>query len=224
MTLERGVLELNADVDQDGTREKGVFHMVGGLQVRHRVEPLPVLLSGRGSLANAVAGSAVNEAQALITGSPTVEMKKRAGFYLDLGGGRHVFELNFMGWEGAQDASGDDLQWGTSDTPGRVTNNGRLISATGQPAIEQMALLMEFLRIGEYDSRAEHAKWRFGEYHDGTYGSVQGGEYEDYLHVHVEVGAGGMQAGETQKFDGSITLIEIEDFGRPIDAVGEIAW
>lgn len=224
MTLERGVLELTADIDQDGTRETGVFHLVGDLQIRQRVEPHPLLFSGRGSAVNAVVGSAVDEAQNIITGSSVVEMRKRAGFYLDLGAGRHVFEVNFIGWEGAVDSGGNDLQWGTSATPGRQTDNSRLVSATGEPAITQMALLMEFLRIGEYDSRAEHAKFRFGEYHDGTYTATQGGEYDDYLHVHVELGAGGMQADSDQKFDGSMTLIEIEDINRAVDAVGEITW
>lgn len=224
MTLERGVLELDADVDQDGTRETGVFHLVGALQIRQRVEPRPVLFSGGGSAVNAVVGSTVDELQNLITGQSTVEMKKRAGFYLDLGGGRHVFEVNFMGWEGAIDADGNDLQWGTSATPGRVASNSRLVSATGEPAVTQMALLMEFLRLGEYDSRAEHARFRFGEYHDGTYTATQGGEFEDYIHVHIELGAGGMDAETFKKFDGSMTMVEIEDFNRAIDGVGEILW
>lgn len=224
MTLERGVLELDVDVDQDGTRETGVFHMVGNLEIQQRVEPDYVVFSGGGSTVNAVVGSAVDEAQNIITGKSTVEMKKRAGFWLDLGGGTHTFEVNFVGWEGAQDEDGNDLQWGTSATPGRQTENGTLVSATGEPPTTQMALLMEFLRLGEFDSRAEHARFQYGEYHDDEYTTLQGGEFEDYLHVTIQIGNGFRSAESPFTFDGSMTIVEVEDINRAIDGAGEIIW
>lgn len=209
--LQKATLELDADIDGDGTKETGIFEMVGNLEIQQGMEVGFILASGQGSALNAVTSGTVDGIADLINADG--EITNRAGFHLDLGGGRHTIELNFTGWEGAIDGDGNDLQWGNTGDPSGVTVG----DATGADPLTQMHVLMEYLRIGEFDSRYPHARLEFGEY-------APTGLYDDYLHVVVRSVRENRTSESPITWDGSIILEETKNWTSVIDAVGRIEW
>lgn len=210
------VLELEADADHDGTRETGVFYLVGNLEIQQNID-IDHLIGGIGSNINSI-----------IT-SRTEASPKRAGYYLDLGGGSHTFKVNFIGWEGAQadlngDGDAEQFQWGDgsgiwSDASAGGSNGA---DATGGDPTRQVNLLAEYLRSGEFDSRAKHGKLRWGEYRDGKYHDSAGSAPDDYLHV-VILDARLTRSSEAPvRFDGSMTMVEAEDWRDVVDAFGKL--
>lgn len=210
--LQRAVLELDANVDPgtDG-KDTGVFEMVGNLEVQQGIETDYLLFSGQGSTLNAIMSGTADQIGDFFGSDP--EETNRAGFHLDLGGGRHTIDLNFNGWEGAEDQHGVPLQWGDTGNPDEVTPG----DATGADPLTQMNVLNQYLRIGEFDSRYPHARLRFGEYDEN-------GMYDDYLHVAVRRNNVNRVAEDPISFDGSITLEETNNWTSAIDAIGKVEW
>lgn len=215
--LQRAVLELDVDIDGDGSTETGVFEFVGDLEISQIGDTEPTLGEGdwTGRIAtgiDAVATSILGPAQ------PT-----RQGFWLDLGVGKHSMEINWTGWEGATDKDGNNVQWGTSSTEGLQTSNGTLVSATGQGPLIQMQLLAEFWRRGEFDSRAADARLRWGEYSDGTYAS-SAGELDDWLHVTIPRFDFSRVSEDPISFDGSIEFLELFAWSDVADQVEKLSF
>lgn len=206
MTMQRAVLELSADVDEDNVRETAEFHMVGNVNINPRVEIDHLVASG--STATSVVTSRSGEATT-----------KRAPYHLDLGAGSRIVEVDFLGWEGATDAGGDPVQWGV--------RNGGIYDATGANPLTQIDLLIEFLARGEYDSRARNAKLRYGEHSGGTNTAGEAypdGAFSDYLHV-VPLSASPVRDYEKPKsYNGSIILQETFAMDKPVDAVKKAEW
>lgn len=198
MTLKHAVLELEADVDDDGSRELGIFHLKGNLEI-NQMGKIDHLLSREFGNLNAVVTSQLGSLK-----------DKRTSFYLDFGNGVHSFEINFLGWEGAS----DQYTWGDPNEPVGVAN------ATGSNAYHQKQCLMEYLRSGEYDSREERARLRYGEYSDGTYSEDgSNGVYDSHLHVTVKRFSLNRTSTEPVAFTGSIILEETQDLTGVVDIV-----
>lgn len=189
--LQGARLELRADADQDGTREDATFRMPSvdanpSIRTGH-------LIGGRGSTIN-------NIIQQTVSG----EDAQNSGFHLSLGGGAHIVELQFRGWEGS------DAQWGASPDPG-VQNQ---TSATGAAAITQLDVLMRYLLVGEYDSRQEAsdtAVLHYGQYSDeGRYAGIP---------VAFEQPSFSKTRDEPSSFTGTITCLATGSFNEVVDAL-----
>ena len=199
MTFNRAVLELDADVDGDGSDETGVFTMVGNLEIQEVVDPQPILDNAAGNISSVIE-SILNAGEA-----------GRRGVFVDLGAGAHVFEINFIGWEGAE-IDGTSVQWGNTGDSGILTE----ADATGADATTQMQVFHRYLLAGTFDSFSP-ARLYVGEYADGTYGSP--GIYSDHapLKVMIQTNRGVRTSENPKTFDGSIQLIEVLDLSGTLD-------
>jgi hypothetical protein len=206
-SLDRAVLEIDADIDGDGNTETGVFHMVGDLEIQQIVRPSPILGPELGNIASAI--------RRIITDGEA----NRKGAYVDIGAGRHAFEINFLGWEGAQDSEGNDLQWGNTGDP----NNLTIGDATGADPLVQMQVFHRYIQVGVIDSFSP-ARLYVGEYADGTYG--MNGLYSDAapLGVILEINNGVRTTENPESYDGSITAVEAIDLSNIIDGGRQNAY
>ena len=201
--LQRARLELDADVDNDGTVETGVFEMAGNLMIRPRVRT-GFMLNGRGSSINSVISSSLEDGLLDGIGDNPDKQSKRRGFYLDLGGGQMTWDIEFRGWNGSKDENGVPLQWGDDPQPGRSQS-----SATGQNPQTQMDVLMRYVSVGTTDSR-NPATLEVGEYSsDGLYEPQQ---------VVLEGPSTTRRSETSDGYDGTMTCIAVADFDTPWDA------
>lgn len=210
MTLKHPVLELSTDVDEDGDVETGVFEMKGNVELQHRGDTSHMFGKNLGNV-NAIT-TGLSET---VTGEAKIGAN-RVSYYLDLGAGTHAFEINFLGWEGAP----EKYKWGDpSETQGSPAN------ATGQHVEHQEACLMEYWRIGEYDSFGEDAKLRYGEYSDGTY-SEDGldGIYDDYLHVTIQDVRMTRSAESPFSYEGSILIEQTNSISDGLDIFRQVLF
>ncbi|MBX0325799.1 hypothetical protein EGH21_22535 [Halomicroarcula sp. F13] len=188
--LNKAVLVVEADVDGDGTAETGEFHMSGNLKITPSIRT-GYLIGGRGSTVNSVASSTSGSDQA-----------KRQGFYLDLGGGARLYEIEFDQWEGSDD------QWGNTGDSSSVSQT----DATGAAPMTQLEVLMEYLAVAEIDSR-NPATLRCGEHHaNGLY---------DELDVAVEGPQGTRSAEDGSWWSGNITLVTLQSLEKTIDGASQ---
>lgn len=193
--LQHAELVLEADVDQDGQQETGRFVMVGNLSVTPGLRT-GFIVGGRGSTANSVFSSLVEQYG---TGNTSAfqNPSKREGVHLDLGGGEHSVDVEFRGWEGATLSDGTPVQWGNDPNPGRTQ-----ASATGQDPITQIDVLLRYLTVGEYDSRAP-ATLEYGEYStDGLFEPID---------VAIEGPQAKRSSDDTATYSGTMTLIATTD-------------
>lgn len=207
MTLERVVLEL-PDVDFGGSigTVTGVFHMYGDAEITESIRT-GFVVGGRGSTVNGIVQSTLGTDQPM-----------RKGVYVDLGGGQHTLEVQFIGWEGAQDTDGNSLQWGSSAS----TTTVNAATATGAAPTTQMQVFINYLRHGTFGSISP-ARARFGEYSDGTYG-VSAGSMDDYLPVAIESPSFTRSAGENTTYNGSLTLVEALTTSDALDAAAKLGY
>lgn len=219
--LQRVVLELDADVDPNSSgKETGMFEMVGNLSLTETTATDYIMASGQGSAINAVLSGNVDAVSDLLNSDQ--EIRNRAGFYLDLGGGEHTFEIQFQGWDGATDSAGNALQWGDPDRP-----VGSPANATGEGPLTQMHCFNEYLRVGEFDSRYPHARLRVGEYSGGTApdgSSYPDGLYDDYLQVTVKNNSVTRDVEDKAQYTGGLMLAEAKNLSAPVDAIGRVEW
>jgi hypothetical protein len=197
-SLDRAVIEIDADVDGDGSDETGVFHMVGDLEIQQIVRPDPILGPELQNIQSAIR-RILNDGEA-----------NRKGAYVDIGAGRHAFEFNFLGWEGAQDSDGNPVQWGNTGTGGTVGD------ATGEDPLVQMQVFHRYLQVAVVDS-FNPARLYVGEYTDGTYGTE--GRYSQYtpMKVMLETQRGVRDAMNPNSYDGSITAVEVLNLEGMVD-------
>lgn len=233
MTLYRAVLELDADVDEGTSgRDTGVFEMAGNAVVNFGGNVNYLLASGQGSTLNAITSQATNSAGELLNKNPD-NVAKRRGIYFDLGGGINQFDVQFTGWEGADDANVNHMQWGVpAGKPSLQTNAGNQYGGydadarydqTGADPLPQLQLLQEFLRAGEYDSRAPHARLYIGEYSTGEF-SEDGfsGLYGDWHHVVVRDWNFTKSSETPVTYDGVLNMALTRGWRDLIDAVGRL--
>lgn len=204
-SLDRAVIEIDADVDGDGSDEKGVFKMVGDLEIQQVVRPDPILGPELQNIQSAVR-RVLNDGEA-----------NRKGAYVDIGAGRHAFEINFLGWTGAEDSNGNAVQWGNTGTGGTVGD------ATGEDPLVQMQVFHRYLQVGVIDSFNPARMW-VGEYagaeSDDT-GNVYGteGRFKKYtpLKVILETGRGVRDSQNPNSYDGTITAVEVMNLEGTVD-------
>jgi hypothetical protein len=197
-------LEIEADIDGDGNIETGVFSLVGNLEITEGIRT-GYIVNGRGSTVNSVTSSLLADGEA-----------KRRGFYLDLGGGQHTYEISFTGWRGAyyENDQGNrvPVQWGNTGDDSQLTVG----DATGEDPVTQMQIFFNYLRTAEIDSRRP-ARLQVGQYHPD-------GVLDDHLQVVVESPRGSHVARDYSTWDGTITLIEAEALGETVDAAVREEW
>lgn len=213
MTLQTPVLELNVDIDDEGGElsehlETGVFMMAGNVEVNERVEVRYPL------------GPELTKLNSIITSESGTKGAGRRGYYLDLGDGRHVFEINFLGWEGAIDSDGNAVPWGDTSEP-----SPSIYNATQADPTTQINVFQNYLRLGQFGSDTRHAHFRWGEYSDGTYArDGEDGLYEDYLPVAPISASFNRTSEQPVAYDGSITLIEMASWETLVDALANVQW
>jgi hypothetical protein len=236
MTLQRGYLALNADADKDGTMEDGVFELVGNLEVNERMHVDHLFgneLGNINSVTTSLPGWVGTEAANKLNSS-------RVGFFLDLGAGRHIFEINAVGWESPSEPYfwGDPTETSVGNGGGQPSNAGAEIDADGNitaagntNSMQQMAVLMQYLQYGEYDSRQQAGKLYFGEYYpdksdrpDWMDDSLPDTPFEDFKHVTVQRASINRNAENPKSFDISVFVQETEDMTGPIDVVTQVEF
>lgn len=194
--LDRGVLELTADVDDDGTQETGAFHLVGNVSITQEVQKdylMENTASGLISFVSDIAG---------------FDIEKRKGIYADIGAGAHIFEIEFIGWDGATDGNGDPVPWGDG-------SNTYPADATQEGPLRQLQCFNRYLQLSTTDSR-NPATLHVGEYTDGSYGDD--GEFAP-LKVAVQGPRNTHSAEDFSSFDGTFTALEVLQLDQAIDLV-----
>lgn len=90
------------------------YAMHGGISISAGVRT-GYILDGSGSTFTAIFQSLIESGNSLFSG-----IDQRKGIYLDLGGGEHIVEIEFQGWEGS------DLAWGNSTGAAPITQVNEL--------------------------------------------------------------------------------------------------
>jgi len=184
--LNDGRLTVSGDVDGDGSQETGTFVMEGNLTITSGIRT-GYLLSNLGGNVNAFLGSLLGGGQS-----------RQEGIFLNLGAGARSWDVEFRGWEGSPG------KWGNTGNGGSATD------ATGDDALRQMEVFLEYLGTADIDSRSP-ATWEYGEHHSG-------GDY-DAVDVVVEQPQFTRAAQDGNWFDGQITLLAAADIKEQLDAI-----
>lgn len=198
MTLKQAKLHIDADVDDDGTIENGIFEMEGGLEWTSGIRT-GFLFGGNGSPLNSVLATAFGSGETL-----------NKDVIVNLGSGVKTYEVNFRGWEGS------DGQWG-NDSGAIVTP----ASATGADPWTQLQVLMRYLQVSAPDSLGGAYRLEIGEYAPSELFDFSGGS------DHVEVVAEQPQLTFASEdgpsvFDGSITFLEVADLQQALDSASRL--
>ena len=191
-----------ADVDNDGNDETGVFVMSGDLTITLSTERNYVFRTG-GTASSLTA--LVSEYYEGASGNQFGKGDgKRKQFFVDAGGGQHVVEVDFTGWEGS------DNQWGNTGDASQLT----AADATGEPAATQMQVLDRYLQVATISS-ASPAMLSFGEYSaEGVYDPIDVVIEQPTATFDPERG--------TSIYDGSLRFIEVGSFDAAIDAINRL--
>ena len=195
------------DYDNDGSVEAPKFVLAEGLRVSHQTRT-GFLIDGQGST---VIDTITDLYDDLAEGDDLEGRRK--GFYLDLGGGAHVVDVEAQ-------VSGPvppetDHQWGTGD-------GDPATDATGAHPIEKIQLLDKILQIAEIDSRGPQAS--LGEYPEGHTATLSIGRYSadgpyDPLQVAPEEPEFSFDSEqETSTATVSINFVDIFSLGQSTDA------
>ena len=195
--LDRGVLELTADVDDDGSDETGVFELHGNSVLTQEINKDYVFdntASGLVNLASEISG---------------FELEQRKGFFLDIGGGAHIHEFEVTPRENAVDGDGNAIQWG--DGSGSFPAD-----ATQDDPLKQIQCFQRYVQLSKTDS-FQPATLHVGEYSDGTYGSNGA---LDPLKVAVQGPRANKDARDDfTSFTLNITCLEVLTLDQSIDIV-----
>lgn len=143
------------DVDGDDADEDGEFVFEGDLDITIRTVS-DYVMSG-GSAVNSIIAWWYDE----ISDGALAGDGKRQEFYLDLGGGEHIVEVDGVSWQGSSNTWGDPSE-----------NSGTAANGTSESPIFQMQVLDRYCQLAEVDSR-NPATLEVGEYSsDGVYGPL----------------------------------------------------
>jgi len=193
MTEKYATLTLQGDPDGDGVEETGTFQFGGNLQIT------PSLRTGF------LAGGTQSQLNSVIANLIDAGESQNQQFFVDAGAGAHAIEIQFRGWEGAQDSAGNPLKWGDSGDPGQLTAT----DATAASPISQICVFMQYLLTGTIDSR-NPATLEWGEWAaDGLY---------EPLNVVPEGPELTRAAEDGSWFEGTLTLISAADLQDAYDA------
>lgn len=197
MLRDRAILTLPAgDIGSSNDPVQGRFVLAGDLEISMNFRT-GYVIGGRGAAINSVIQQYAGDGEA----------ENGQGFFVDLGSGAHVIEINFRGWKGAEvPASYDSNDKPDSWEPAQWGNTGDASSktyadTTGAHPLSQINCLEQYLRHLKIDS-ASPASLQYGEFSPS-------GLYEDSLDVVLE----GPQFTRTSDqptptFDGTLTMIE----------------
>lgn len=189
--LEGAELELDANVD--GTDQvTGAFRFGAEARVNSRTVT-DYVADRRGSALNAIVGSAAGSYG-----------DDRTAYYVDLGAGGQIWEIDKMGWTGSSE------QWG--DGSGNYQRD-----ATGSNAWHQAQMLQRYHSRGEYDSRGAQARLRVGEISDE-------GAFDAYVPVTIRECEFNRVADEPMTFDVNITLARAAQLNEPIDISKQVVF
>lgn len=197
MLKDRAILDLpSGNIGSPNDPVQGTFCLAGQLEI---------VPSFRTGYVVGGSGSAINNVIQQYTSDE--EAANGQGFFIDLGSGAHVIEVNFRSWSGARvpasyDADGkptdwEPAQWGATGDP----DSKEYADTTGAHPLSQLNTLEQYLRHLKIDS-ASPASLQYGEYSPS-------GLYEDSLDVVLE-GPQFTRASDqpTPTFDGTLTMIE----------------
>jgi len=187
---------LKMDAEFDGTTVDGVFEMAGNIRVTERMQM---------DYQFASAGTQINSTVQSVVG----DLHLRRGIFMDLGGGRHVWELDFLDWPNAVDQEGNELQWG--DGSGSMPQD-----ATGKEPLAKMQTFHNYLRRGKISS-TDPATLEIGEY-------APGGDIKESADVVIRQPSFSHAAEDYQTHDGSMVLIEAERLESVIFAKERLPW
>jgi hypothetical protein len=194
MTTKYATLTVEGDPDGDGTTETGVFRFGGNLEITPSIRT-GFITGGRQSQVNSIIANLIDPGQS-----------QNQQFFIDAGAGAHAVEIQFRGFEGAEDAAGQPLEWGNTGDAGQPTAT----DATGADAITQICCLMQYLLTGNVVSR-NPAPFEWGEWAtDGLY---------EPLEVVLEGPEMTKAAEDGSWFDGTLTVIAAADLADAYDAV-----
>lgn len=191
MTLSGAELRLSADVDGTG-QTTGTFRLGANTRINSRTMT-DYVVSRQFSGINAIVSDTLE-------GFDT----ERSGYYVDLGAGGKVIEVEKTGW------TGSDERWG--DGSG---NSAR--DATGSSAWHQAQLLERFVTRGEYDSR------NAGELAVGEI-SIDGEFEEAHLPVTVKEYEWTRQSDEPATFDINLTLARTAALDEALDIAKQVLF
>lgn len=210
MLRDRAILDLpSGNIGAPDDPVQGTFVLAGNLNITPSFRT-GYVVGGR--------GSSINNVIQQVSGS---DGEKGKGFFIDLGDGAHVIEVEFRGWVGAEVPSGYDsdgkptgyepVQWGNTGDPSTKT----YADATGEHPLSQLNVLEQYLRHITIDSR-DTATVQYGEFSgDGMYES---------LDVVLEGPQFTRASDQNASFDGTMTMIEaakIEDIYSAADRGSE---
>lgn len=189
--LDKGVLELTADVDGDGSTETGVFHLAGDGEISHEIQK------------DYIFDNTASGIVSLVSLLEEFERAKREGFYLDIGAGAKVVSFDIRGWDGAESP-----QWG--DGSGTFPAD----ASDGDP-LQKLQCFDAYVEQATTDSFSP-ATLHVGEYTDGTYGDD--GAF-DPLSVAVARDPGGSWSVDDgpNRFSLNVTCIKVFEMDQPID-------
>lgn len=179
----------------------GTFEMAGSLTVTESIRT-GYLVGGQGSSVWSFVGDLAG-----------VDESKREQLFVDLGAGSHTVEISFEGWEGAQDADGNSLQWGDTGDPTTLTDT----DATGAHPVAQMQCLIGYLKRNTADSFGA-ATLEYGQRTSDS-STVFGP-----LEVAVEGPNIRKAFDEGRRMSGEMTLVSTADIREAIDSVVQNPW
>lgn len=148
----------------------------------------------------------LSQLSALITDFIDEDEADRKGFYVDLGGGQHTFDIRFESPKDSEKPGGGLYQWGTTADDSVLEPH----SATGAGRITQLQVFSNFVRRGKTDSFTP-GRFQFGQYHES-------GILEDEIAVGIESPSGRLVNDGSSRFEGSMTLIELRTLREPVEA------
>jgi len=189
-------LEIDADVDGDGTAETGVFELApidqDSREALSGLVRTGFLLNNEFPQIAALASDVLGDGEA-----------SQKGIHLNVGGGEYAYQINF---ERPIDATVDGTnlpQWGdgSGSMPGGATGSA-------YPSDYEQCF-NNYVRVGQPDSETP-ARFKWGQFHSN-------GALDDQLDVVVEQPQITPLAGE-QKLSISMTLVATIDGGQKLDA------
>lgn len=179
----------------------GEFHMVGDLMITEGTRT-GYLTEGSGS-------TAWSFIQGLTGGGDS----SRKGAYIEGGGGIHMVEIEFTGWQGSTDADGNQLQWGDTG------NGGTKTDATGEKALAQIQCLTHYMNTHNVGSLADDLPTiEFGER------SSDSDSKYDPMEVALEGPNMTKQGDNGEWFDGQLTCLAAIDLRSALDSVVDVPW
>lgn len=196
-------LRIHGDPDGTGSRE-GVFVMRVGadapMTVQHSIES-QYFIDGRGGAILSLFNEIFHPAKS-----------KDQQIFLDFGGSIHRIEIDFQGFDGSS------FRWGDTGNGGTDTD------ATGDTALEQVHVLINWLTSVRIDSFSDPLEGSLADEEGGGPAKLEFGLYHPDgplppLEVVPENPTMSYAGNAPGSFDGSLSFIHAGDINNPVDIV-----